>query len=254
MKKYFAFTLTEVMITVGIIGVVAALTVPDLVKNYQQETQIVALRKVVNEFENAVDMYITEEGKKYFRQTAAMKSDTGMQSFMQNKFKLRSGSGFATTYRSINGNTADFTCSGSTYSLANSATLCVKLSQPLSTSSSVAGDTYKRATEYHVYVDVNGDEKPNVGGRDMFDFYVGPSGNIGSNSFDPIASEGEDTACNFVACAEGAECTISPEDQAKIDKCEEDKTCLGKPFGEGCLAKVIHNNWKPITDKPINRK
>lgn len=223
MKKLFAFTLTEVMITVGIIGVVAALTVPDLVKSYQKDAQVVTLRKVVNEFESAVDMYTTEEGKKYFRQTAAMKSDAGMQSFMNSKFKLRSGSGFATTYRSINGNTKDFTCSGSIYSLANSATLCVKL---------------ENSTEYHVYVDTNGNEKPNVGGRDMFDFYVGPNGNIGTTTFDSEAVIVEKN-CNMMSYPE-----ITPEEQAKIDKCEEDKTCIGKPFGETCLAKIINANWK----------
>lgn len=243
MKKLFAFTLTEVMITVGIIGVVAALTVPDLVKSYQKDAQVVTLRKVVNEFESAVDMYTTEEGKKYFRQTAAMKSDAGMQSFMNSKFKLRSGSGFATTYRSINGNTKDFTCSGSIYSLANSATLCVKLEKPV-VKGPVSNAVSLKPTEYHVYVDTNGNEKPNVGGRDMFDFYVGPGGNISPTTFDPRGGEAEEVACNFVACMEGVECTITPEDQAKIDKCEEDKTCIGKPFGETCLAKIINANWK----------
>ena len=37
MKTKFGFTLAEVLITLGIIGVVAALTLPSLVTNYQKQ-------------------------------------------------------------------------------------------------------------------------------------------------------------------------------------------------------------------------
>lgn len=33
-----AFTLAETLITLGIIGVVAALTIPSIIKNYQKKT------------------------------------------------------------------------------------------------------------------------------------------------------------------------------------------------------------------------
>ena len=36
MKKIYGFTLAEVLITLGIIGVVAALTMPSLIANYQK--------------------------------------------------------------------------------------------------------------------------------------------------------------------------------------------------------------------------
>jgi len=38
MKKDFAFTLAEVLITLAIIGVVAAMTIPTLVANYQEKS------------------------------------------------------------------------------------------------------------------------------------------------------------------------------------------------------------------------
>ena len=34
-KMYFGFTLAEVLITLGIIGVVAAITIPALINNYR---------------------------------------------------------------------------------------------------------------------------------------------------------------------------------------------------------------------------
>ena len=54
MKKISAFTLSEVMITVGIIGVIAALTVPNLVKNYQRQAQTVQLNVSASACKNVI--------------------------------------------------------------------------------------------------------------------------------------------------------------------------------------------------------
>ena len=39
-KKIFGFTLAEVLITLGIIGVVAAMTLPTLIQNYKKNCHI----------------------------------------------------------------------------------------------------------------------------------------------------------------------------------------------------------------------
>ena len=44
MKK--AFTLAEVLITLGIIGIVAAMTIPTLITNYQKNITITRLKEV----------------------------------------------------------------------------------------------------------------------------------------------------------------------------------------------------------------
>ena len=41
----WGFTLAEVLITLGIIGVVAALTIPQVVQNYQKQATATALKK-----------------------------------------------------------------------------------------------------------------------------------------------------------------------------------------------------------------
>ena len=46
--KKAAFTLTEVLITLGIIGVVAALTLPTLISNHKKQTYVNQLKKAVN--------------------------------------------------------------------------------------------------------------------------------------------------------------------------------------------------------------
>ena len=52
MTKRFGFTLAEVLITLGIIGVVAAMTIPTLVKNYQKTIWVNQLKKDVSTIEN----------------------------------------------------------------------------------------------------------------------------------------------------------------------------------------------------------
>ena len=57
MKKRQAFTLAEVLITLGIIGVVAALTIPTLVNNYRKKQFETGLKKEYSVLLQALDMY-----------------------------------------------------------------------------------------------------------------------------------------------------------------------------------------------------
>ena len=50
----FGFTLAEVLITLGIIGVVAAMTLPTLIQNYQKQVVITRLKYAYNVFSNVL--------------------------------------------------------------------------------------------------------------------------------------------------------------------------------------------------------
>ena len=54
--KRFAFTLAEVLITLGIIGVVAALTMPTLITKYQKKATAAKLKNAYSTLQNAVLM------------------------------------------------------------------------------------------------------------------------------------------------------------------------------------------------------
>lgn len=56
------FTLAEVLITLGIIGVVAALTMPSIIANYQKKVISVRLKKFVSTFSQAYNMAISKYG------------------------------------------------------------------------------------------------------------------------------------------------------------------------------------------------
>ena len=49
-----AFTLAEVLITLGIIGVVAAMTLPTLIQQHQKQVYVTGLKKGVNTVQNMV--------------------------------------------------------------------------------------------------------------------------------------------------------------------------------------------------------
>ena len=59
MKK--GFTLAEVLVTLGIIGVVSAMTVPTLMQNYQKKSYVTQLHKVYNELNQVLLKYQTDK-------------------------------------------------------------------------------------------------------------------------------------------------------------------------------------------------
>ncbi len=67
--KKAAFTLAEVLITLGIIGVVAALTMPTLIAKYQKQVFVTQLKKSVNIIENMARKMVADEGVSEFSQT-----------------------------------------------------------------------------------------------------------------------------------------------------------------------------------------
>ena len=62
-----AFTLAEVLVTLGIIGVVSAMTVPTLMQNYQRQSYVTQLHKVYNELSQALLRYQTDKNAINFK-------------------------------------------------------------------------------------------------------------------------------------------------------------------------------------------
>ncbi len=63
MNKKCAFTLAEVLITLGIIGVVAAVTLPALITNYQKQVTINKIKKFYTNMTQVLQMAVTENGE-----------------------------------------------------------------------------------------------------------------------------------------------------------------------------------------------
>ncbi len=62
-KVKLAFTLAETLITLGIIGVVAAMTIPSLITNYNKHITEVRLQKFYSLFNQAIKLSVVENGE-----------------------------------------------------------------------------------------------------------------------------------------------------------------------------------------------
>lgn len=61
--KNYGFTLAEVLITLGVVGVVAAMTLPTLIKNYQKHQTINQLKKVYTIINQAIKLSETQNSE-----------------------------------------------------------------------------------------------------------------------------------------------------------------------------------------------
>lgn len=75
MKK--AFTLAEVLITLGVIGVVAAMTMPSLVANYQKKVWVNQLKKTVSVMNQAFQKMLADDGVDSLADTEVFSSIVG---------------------------------------------------------------------------------------------------------------------------------------------------------------------------------
>ena len=95
MKK--GFTLAEVLITLGIVGVVASMTLPTLNNNVQKQTYEAGAKKAFNIVSNAVSMYMVDQGVDDLSETPVTTA-TGLAAFVNKYFRVATDCG--TSYSS----------------------------------------------------------------------------------------------------------------------------------------------------------
>ena len=234
-KVKAAFTLAEVLITLGIIGVVAAMTIPTLIANYQEKQTVSRLTKAYAILSNAYAMAKTENGD--FRQwgissnSLVEEDDEGNRNYsddtvlntelfwsiMTKNMKVLKQSinekllnGPHNSYLNVE-NTHTITTSLAEITLADGITL-------------EGGYIYNyRCTGNQICldfsIDINGvDNPPNIFGKDVFNFYLLDRGII------PVGSKDEEN--------------LGGEREFEIF-CDRDGSVDYN--GYGCAAWVIYN-------------
>ena len=170
-----AFTLAETLITLGIIGIVAAMTIPALITNYQKESTVTRLKKAiavinqaykqsfddVGEPDSAFDMEAEEYFKQYWApyiKVLTYCSNPHVCGYDSNNPFITSKNNSAnTTLVSQLWRTTFYTMDGFLYIVMT------------------AGGNPKRPS-FDVLVDINGGAKPNRFGRDVFKLVRIPDG------------------------------------------------------------------------------
>ncbi len=175
MKK--AFTLAEVLVTLGVLGVVAALTMPNLMKGWQNRSYVTQLRKVHTELSQATEQAMADDFTQTFKATKAIRQGTpGL--FLETYFK---------TIETCDADDAAGKCFADSYSTIEGKS--VRLRDILSSDHQCAvvasGYSICLNTEKLIAVtDINGKQKPNVYGRDLFLLFVHNDGTVGSANMD----------------------------------------------------------------------
>ena len=259
-----AFTLAEVLITLGIIGVVAALTLPSLVANYKKSQYVNGLKAGYSILNNGFRQMMAEEGvddiedTELFAVIKAVGSDTDTVASEQaaakviskyfQKARLISRADLITksSCKDLVGkgprmwNLGDKTqCSGNynmQYALPNGMTMSIYLYDTCSKSSlseaeiAAAGGKMTKSCGL-IDLDINGERNPNQWGRDGYRFKVIQNGSI-------IPLFGKDeliyTGRRYFT-SEARENSIKADCNPKSPTSE----------GFGCAARIIElDNWE----------
>lgn len=235
MKK--AFTLAEVLITLGIIGVVAALTLPAVIQNYQKRSLEVATKKFYSVITQAVKQYMTDEGIDDLRGSSLSVSDDDSV-----EIALAKTDEFFKKY--LNAQICEDGCFADNYK-TQSGDISYAIGKPDESQYAIgryllpdgmvvdpdynfSGDTYPGS----LYVDVNGKKGPNKIGYDLWSMSV---------FYDGVIDEGTLTPeCRKKDFCTGISDAYTPKKvrDAKFYNCKS-----GNPYG-GCFGHFLENGFK----------
>ena len=232
MKHYYVktkgFTLAEVLVTLGIIGVVSAMTVPTLMQNYQKKSYVTQLHKVYNEFSQAALQVVTDRNAVNLREAGINSEDTAA-AFVQNYFKIVQDCGKDADpcfpsygeYRKISGTNFTRWLGKRHFVLASGASIATYF----------RNDSDDLVME--LWVDTNGKKGPNIAGRDFFVLYLYNNGII-----DDLNSQRDDdenvTGYDNIPLSQ------------EIREQKFSRYCIagGGNDYHGCFGKILNDNWE----------
>lgn len=200
-EKSFAFTLAEVLIVLGIISIVAVLTIPVLAKNYQQTQVLKQLQKVYSTLAQSVKLSEHDNGSNASwnwgndAATARQSFDTYWAPYLKITKYCSSNSdcGYNGTFPwKWNNNVNTWTVSPTGEIVAGDAVTSVILSD--GTLLVVRDSLWK-----DLIIDINASKPPNRLGRDVFLFTLDANkGLIGTNTSDCGGVVGGDCARKII--------------------------------------------------------
>ena len=225
-----AFTLAEILITLGIIAIVAAMTMPSLIANYQKKRTVAQLKKAYSTFaqalvqsqyenQNSSEWEVTDLGSSYDENLKYFETYWKPYLKVIKVCKTMSECGYdITAYASVSdrnnyryygpgNNVPGFIYGDGTYA-------------------------YIRPYSYHpdtpgfdklqlLSIDLNGPQRPNMIGRDVFQFEIDISRGV-----------------------------ISGYTYVSPDMCTKDKIANSTKYARGCAGKIMHDGWEILDDYP----
>ncbi len=265
-KKLAAFTLAEVLITLAIIGVVAALTIPTVITNYQKKMYVTQLKKSYNNLSNAFRTIMANDGVTELSETTLW-SKIPSNSFSSNDIlqpksaeflkefsktfkviavydKENIPEGYNPEYKALNGDEggsfdsviylADGTLLVFDIQKTPSAVYCGNKRCSSLKEFQEAVNTKTKFWQYIgcIYIDVNGVKGPNTYGRDSFLFYLGNEGIL-------YPFGGADYAVLF-----SPDCGNDNLESCSLYWKNSSYGCTKSSDGSGCAGRIMEEGWE----------
>lgn len=145
-----AFTLAEILITLGVIGVISAITISSVIKYYQKQTWVTQLKKSYTTLNQAILMYMADQG---ITTLESLNSDLRDLNVLKKYIKttdIRKMTNYKYTYLNSNDEQSDYDGKDALI-MADGSIL------------------FKTTTSTYT-IDINGIKGPNKIGRDIFQF------------------------------------------------------------------------------------
>ena len=219
MKKQ-GFTLAEVLVTLGIIGVVAALTTPALIQNVGNAKVGPKLQKAVATFETASEMMLTDQNANSLLGVATTSANLGKELGGYMKIVNNNSQTIANKKYDGTGSVVDQNHWQATrFDSDDGLVYYIHLSTKVSPHSDYA-DIPNNQLIGDIWVDINGPDGPNRFGKDLFKFALYNDGtlrpwggkgylrHIPSSGVTTWSSSGSD-ACNKTHVGNGGACAGS---------------------------------------------
>ena len=244
MKK--GFTLAEVLIALAVIGVVAALTMPALLRDHQKKVFVAQLQRMVNLISNSATELKSDENVETLEETYLVPVRTTDEEGNKTWDYKNAQGKFLNKYFKVArdcGTTNRKECLGEEYfSLDRTTSVEVDKFIPnyyycviTNIGSTICMDSMSSYSHYdnddrhgysYVIVDINGPAGPNINGRDLFQFELYSDGKIGNSH----ESHSDNEAANQ-----------DIQDKISGKTCQDYKSIAG--YGGNCFQHIMANGW-----------
>lgn len=230
-RRKTAFTLAEVLITLGIIGVVASLTMPALIQNYQKIQTVSQLKKAYSEISQAVKLSQIQNDE-LATWDFTLSGENFYNRYLKDYFvknKEIKASEFKKQYTIYNLNNTQ--CSTEVWCTKNDSFFVY-----LANGSIMGIMTHDNQTKYKsITIDINGLKGPNKIGKDFFVFSIyAPDGLI------PYGYKKGGIASQQIGNNIERKTVISNSDYA----------CNKQHKGIWCSALIMIDGWQIADDYP----